>query len=196
MSDREASRLDAWLEAAKGTGVDPAMDRRGPEVESLGIGGHLSVAWARFRIWREKEREWAEHDRLYRLHRAHGAGAATSYRAASAEIEGKRHLDSAMVEYTRLKAKNPGLYWPHFRDDWIVRNTKSMEYDTRLGRQGAKAVADVLRDDDATIQLQVRYQRELDGPDAFDHFARVCKWAFYTFGAVCWCFVIWKLFLA
>jgi len=196
MADPEASRLDAWLEAARGTGADPAVDRRGPEAESLGMGGHLAVAAARFRIWREKQRQWAEEERIYRHHRAAGAGVATASRLTSAEVEGRRHLDAVFVEFTRQKAKNQALYWPHFRDEWIARNTKVMERDSRLGRQGAKAVIGVLRDDDAAVQQQVRYEKELAGPDGFDQFARVCKWTFYAFGAVCGGFSIWSIFFS
>lgn len=153
--------------------------------DDLTIGNVLAAGVARLRIANEKRRQNAEEERIYRHHRATGAGVATASRLTSAEVEGRRHLDAVFVEFTRLRAKNPSLYWPTFRDEWIAKNTKVMERDTRLGRQGAKAVIGVLRDDDAAVQQQVRYEKELAGPDGFDQFARVMKWGFYI---ACWGF--------
>ena len=153
--------------------------------DDLTIGNVLSAGLARLRAANEERLQDAERERIYRHHRATGAGVATASRLTSAEVEGRRHLDAVFVEYTRRKAKEPHLYWPHFRDEWIARNTKAMEYDSRLGKQGAKAVADTLRDDDAAVQQQVRYEKELAGPDGFDQFARVMKWGFYI---ACWGF--------
>jgi len=155
--------------------------------DDLTIGNVLAAGVARLRIANERRRQNAEEERIYRHHRAAGAGAATASRLTSAEVEGRRHLDAVFVEFTRMKAKNPNLYWPHFRDEWIAKNAKAMERDTRLGRQGAKAVIGVLRDDDAAVQLECRYEKELAGPDGFDQFCRVLKWIFY---ATCWGFTI------
>ena len=164
--------------------------------DELSIRNVLAAGVARLRVANEKRRQNAEEERIYRHHRATGAGVATASRLTSAEVEGRRHLDAAFVDFTRRKANDSNLYWPHFRDEWIAKNTKVMERDTRLGKQGAKAVIGVLRDDDAAVQQQVRYEKELAGPDGFDQFCSGIKFIFYIIAAVFGGFAVWGIFFS